>query len=157
MLPKRPTSFSLHPEYWGMLHNWGWSEVQRTAARALGKHQRNTDSTDYSADSIRKPTHELPGKPCLQISQLTHKHPLSSVPSTTHTPYLITGSLCAAMRAVSAKPCRWLVSISRKPAKHCKTEGKHTNFTIQHHPTENKWETISTQTGFAGLKKGIQS
>lgn len=23
MLPKRPTSFSSHPEYWGELHNWG--------------------------------------------------------------------------------------------------------------------------------------
>lgn len=45
-LPKRPTSFLSHPEYWGVLRNLEVGKAGRLAARALRELQREMDPTN---------------------------------------------------------------------------------------------------------------
>lgn len=44
-LPKRPTSFLLHLEYWAVLCDWGAGSSWEKSSRAFGRHQREADPT----------------------------------------------------------------------------------------------------------------
>lgn len=100
MLPKRPTTFSPHPEYWveNCMTAGQW-EVGKTAARAQNKmYQRDTIPTNNFVDHIRKPTHEPLGVQRLWIPTVVPQAPPKlCIPHPHTTPltlYLVDSSLC---------------------------------------------------------------
>lgn len=83
----------------------------------LRRHHRNTDSTHHIADSIKKPVHELLGRPHLWIP-----HSWPWVPPASHMPYLHSPWLCIQLPVCtpegSSKHRLWQTCICRPGRDH---------------------------------------
>ena len=136
---------------------WGQGVAGRTAARALGGHQWDVDPTS----TLQTPSKSSPmshgGHLTHRPSRLAHRHSQHSTCFTHAYPYYVASFLCATPRAARASLCRQLMRSCRKPGQLCGIGRMHTNLSIQHHSRESKWEAVSTKSGFAASREGIQS
>lgn len=161
-LPKRPISFSPHPEYWMVLHDEGVRRGWENAAWALGGHQMDVDSINDFTDASGKHSHSQWGSLACRSPQLVHRHHSSLCVLATHprlTPtYTIAVSLCVPLRAPSMMSTCWMISeLMQKPGLSLQIGKKHTNLSSQHYPRGSKWEAVSTCPGFAGSREAILS
>lgn len=142
------------------MHNWGRVVEQgvagRRAARALRKHQRDSDPSNHITDS-RKTAHEPLGVPRLWFPHswptappvLCVPHPHTFPPHDQLPVHTLEGC--------ESEPLQMATERMQKVSHLWGIRRKHMNLGIQHSPRESKQEVVSFQSGFAALIEGIQS
>ena len=92
------------------------TRAERTITIVPHGHQRNGNSSNHSADLIRKLTHELLGMSWLIPPTMAHRHPKCSTCLTHKHTHPVANSMYCVPRPESASFCKQLVSMHRRLA-----------------------------------------